>query len=254
MSGIKPYSTPLPEAISDHVEATVEVLGILDLVTDREEATYKVSTQFASLAQSGREGEAFWHLPSNERTLHTLANALDITVDFDPWPIHFMTISSNLMHIEDLAPRLSTTAEPCARLAVHNSNERLGPLFHFVGMPFDGGNARSVEITQLQAMDKAIADYEAEGHDDFTMSPLTAGDVMMIALIHHVKGQPSPLASYGHLRVAKAESYGGDGTTVGSIRLQHSYMGSLDGDFSGGRGNVFSGVGLSVGPKNTSQL
>jgi hypothetical protein len=110
-------------------------------------------------------------------------------------------------------------------------------------MPFD--DRYYGRKTQLKAINEAISDYGAEGHEGFAMTPLNAKAIVYIGLVRRIKGEPMPIEEGimldGTLRRMNVAGY----SAIGGVR---SYFGQLRlCAFSGNR-DPDVGVGLSVGP------
>jgi hypothetical protein len=246
-------------SISDHVDANVEALDTLGLVEDREQVTESVARDFEALNNSGRTGETYIALP---RGLITLEDLIDVSdsgnYDGKRYPESFVwhplwTPGNNrggykTEELDNLTFSVSDGNFPVhARLAVYGSECEEDPMLHFLNIPYKPEHSAYKRKTQLEAIDNAIAAYEAEGHEGFAMTPLNAKAIAYIGLVRRIKGEPMPLV-WGcmHDGTMRDMKTGPGGSEVGSIRFYEDEF-NLSATFGYARSDL--GVGLSVGPK-----
>lgn len=258
IEGLRTVPQPSEVNLSDQVGASVEALNILGLVEDRDQVTESVTAEFKSLSQSGRTGEAFVQLPRSVITLADLVHASDSAtysgdrqypetyVYRELWTPGFDKDGYKAEELDNLTLGGNGDFAPNARLAVHNPNSVQEPLLHFLDEPYDRKYAEKGQQTQLEAVEEAVKEYEAEGHETFEMTPLNAKAVAFIALTRRIKGETMPMA-WGFMRDATLPRKTVDGySLVGRVD-------SVGGKFIlyGSDGGAYSdhGVGLSVGSK-----
>jgi hypothetical protein len=263
IEGLRTAPQPVDIGMSDHVGATIEALNMLRLVEDTDRFTETVSVEFAALNQAGRTGEAFVQLPRGIITLGDLLAASDGAtyahektypksyVWHELWTPGTDPDGYKAEELDNIISAGVGNFAPHARLAVHNPANAQEPLLHFLDKPFDGRYAKRKEQTQLQAVDEAVKVYTAEGHQGFTMTPLNAKAVAMIALVRRIKGEAMPM-EWGFMRDATLTRRTVDGGSfVGDVDSHNGQLGLLG---SGGLAYSDRGVGLSVGPKELSPL
>ena len=260
IEGLKTIPIPQPNKVnlSDQVGASVEALNILGLVEDRDFVTESVTAEFGRLNQSGRTGEPFVQLPRSVISLADLVQASDNATYSDDrqypetvvyselWTPGFDKDGYTAEEVDNLTLGGNGDFAPHARVAVHNPASEQEPLLHFIGKPYDKKYAEKGQQTQLEAVEEAIKAYEAEGHEDFAMTPLNAKAVAFIALTRRIKGETMPI-SWGFMRDATlTRKEVGDYSLVGNVDFDGNKF-----NLHGSRGDAFSdnGVGLSVGSK-----
>lgn len=258
IEGLRTVPQPSEANLSDQVGVSVEALNILGLVEDNDLVTESVTAEFSKLGQSGRTGEAFVQLPRSVITLADLVKASDSAtysgdrqypetyVYRELWTPGFGKNGYSAEELDNLTLGGNADFTPHVRLAVHNSASEQEPLLHFLDKPYDKKYPKRGEQTQLGAVEEAVKAYDAEGHEDFTMTPLNAKAVAFIALIRRIKGETMPMA-WGFMRDATLprKEVGGD-SVVGGV------FSSGDGFYlnrSRGSADSDGGVGLSVGSK-----
>lgn len=258
IEGLRTAPQPSEVILSDHIGASVEALNILGLVEDRDQVTESVTVEFSALAKSGRTGEAFIQLPRDVITLGDLVSASDSATYADDrkypesyvylelWTPGFGAEGYKAEELDNLTLGDNGDFAPHARLAVHNPASDKEPLLHFLDMPFDDKYAKRKQQTQLDAVEEAVKAYEAEGHENFEMTPLNAKAVAFIALTRRIKGEAMPM-SWGFMRDATLPRKSLDGYSV--VGGADSVGDRFDLDGSDGDASSGSGVGLSVGPK-----
>lgn len=258
IEGLRTAPQPIDANISDQIGASVEALNILGLVENRDQVTESVTDEFRSLGHSGRTGELYIQLPRSVITLDSLVKASDSAtypsakqypesyVYRELWTPSYGSEGYKAEELDNLTLGSNGDFAPHARLAVHNPASEQEPLLHFLDKPFYAKYAKRKQQTQIEAVDQAVAAYEAEGHEDFEMAPLNAKAVAFIALTRRIKGETMPMA-WGYMRDATlprkevgGRSFVGDVCSCGG-RLE---LGGSDGGPDSG-----SGVGLSVGQK-----
>lgn len=262
IEGLRTAPQPVTEVnFNDHVGATVEALNVLGIIEDRDRVTDTVTKDFESLGASGRTGEAFIQIPRSLVTLEQLIDASDSATysnsrtypKSDVWKKLWIPGNDPNGYSADELDRLtldgSGNFDIHARLAIFGEEATKEPLLHFLNMPYDdyARDKWGGDQTQLEFIDKAIADYEAEAHEGFEMTPLNAKAVAMIALVRRIKGQTMPMA-WGYMRVAALTRKTVDGVScVGYVYSRRDHL-----RLRGSRGASSSsiGVGLSVGPKD----
>ncbi len=248
---------PKSANISDHVAANVEALDMIGLVEDRDQVTESVARDFEALTESGRTGESYIALP---RGLITLSGLIEVSdsgnYNGKEYPESYVWSSLwtpgtsrggyKADELDNLTFGGNVDFPVRARLAVHGNESQEEPLLHFLNKPFDEKYAQSGEQTQLEAIDKAVAAYEAEGHQDFAMTPLNAKGVAFIGLVRRIKGESMPF-EWGYMRdgTLRRKTVGGR-SVVGDVDSDGDefYLGGSDGGAGSG-----CGVGLSVGPR-----
>jgi hypothetical protein len=258
IEGLRTVPQPSEVSVSDQVGASVEALNMLGLVEDREQVTESVTAEFSKLNESGRTGEAFVQLPRSVITLADLVQASDgATYSGDRqypetyiyrelWTPGFDKDGYKAEELDNLTLGGNGDFAPHARLAVHNPASEQEPLLHFLSQPFDKEYAKKKEQTQLEAVEEAVKAYEAEGHEDFAMTPLNAKAVAFIALVRRIKGEAMPL-QWGFMRDATLPRKTVDGSSfVGYVYSDGAGLGLRGSDGDAGSD---LGVGLSVGPK-----
>ncbi len=257
IEGLRTAPQPLEMNISDEAGASVEALGILGLVQDRDQVIESVTAEFRTLGQSGKTGEPFIQLPRGIITLQGLITALDSatypgdrkypeTYVYDKlWTPGYDSDGYKESDLDNLELGQTCNWQAHARLAVHNPASEQEPLLHFLGQPYDKKYAESGQQTQVEAIAEVAQAYDVT-HEGFKMTPLNTKAVAMIALTRRIKGEAMPMA-WGFMRDATLPRRTVDGG---------SYVGSVDSIggqlyLRGSRGRAYSsgGVGLSVGPK-----
>jgi len=250
---------PVVANITDHLEANLEALRIIGMGGDWDKIRETVTAGFLALEGSGRTGEALIQIP---RRIITLQGLLDVTEGLryggkdypkakvwdNLWTPGTELNSYTAEELDNLTLGGDGDFEPQVRLAIYNesSDKRIEePLLHFLGQPYDVMYAKKGQLTQPEAITKAVKEYEAEeGHEDFAMSPLNAKAVAWIALVRHIKGEQMPM-NWGHMRDATLPPKRiSQKNCVGYI---FSCYGRLCLDKTGGGVDSTIGVGLSVG-------
>ncbi len=254
-------TTPQPREVSnvsDQVGASVEALEILGLVEDHDQVTESVTAEFTSLQSSGRTGETFIQLPRSVISLGDLVKASDSAtysgdrqypetyVYNELWTPGFDRNGYKAEELDNLTLGGNGNFAPHARLAVHNPASEQEPLLHFLSKPFDEKYAQKGEQTQLEAVEEAVREYEAEAHEGLAMTPLNAKAVAFIALTRRIKGEDMPI-TWGYMRDATLSRK----TVVGGSIVGFVLSSGDEFSLSGSSGDAYSnlGVGLSVGPK-----
>jgi hypothetical protein len=248
---------PISVILSNNVDTNVEALDTLGLVEDRDQVTESVTREFVALDHAGRTGEAYIALP---RGLITLEDLIDVSdsgnyngkryresyVYHELWTPGTIKGSYKADMLDNLTFGVSDGNFPVhARLAVHRGENQDERLLHFLNMPYDGAFARGRK-TQLEAIDEAITAYEAEGHEDFVMTPLNAKAIAYIGLVRRINGEYMPLER-GCMRdgTLRRKKVGGE-PVVGDVSFSGGRLLLV---YSDGYSDSKYGVGLSVGPK-----
>jgi hypothetical protein len=258
IQGLERSQAPVNSPATD-VEVMVDALERVGLVSDanRDEVKESTAADIAALESSG-DGQDYPWIPDELVTLDNVVYALD-TGEYQSGEEYVDTYVYNRLwtpgtdqdgySAEDLdkfdSERSGSGVLPHVRRALHNPSSKVDPKLHFLNQPFDEQYAEEGAETQLQAIAKAQAEYEA-AHEGFGMTPLNAKGVAMIALIQRIKGEDMPF-EYGWLNDATMprRTVVGD-SLVGDV---DSLDGQLRLDRSDGDAFPYDGVGLSVGPK-----
>ncbi len=258
IEGLRTIPQPSEVNLSNQVGASVEALNILGLVEDHDQVTESVTAEFSRLSQSGRTGEAFVQLPRSIITLADLVQASDSAtysgdrqypetyVYRELWTPGFDKGGYKAEELDNLTLSDNGSFAPHARLAAHNPASEQEPLLHFLGKPYDKKFGEKGEQTQLEAIEEAVKAYEAEGYEDFAMTPLNAKAVAFIALTRRIKGETMPIA-WGFMRDATLPRKEVDGYSV--VGHVDSVGDRFNLHRSFGDANSGGGVGLSVGSK-----
>lgn len=259
IEGLRTIPQPSEVSVSDQVGASVEALNLLGLVEDRDQVTESVTAEFSALSrQSGRTGEAFVQLPRSVITLGDLVKASDSAtysgdrqypethVYRELWTPGFDEDGYKAEELDNLTVSSNGNFAPHARLAVHNLASEQEPLLHFLDKPYDKKYAEKGQQTQLEAVEEAVKEYEAEGHETFEMTPLNAKAVAFIALTRRIKGETMPM-TWGFMRDATLPRKEVVGDSIVGV------VDSLSDEFrllrSGGNAYPREGIGLSLGSK-----
>ncbi len=260
--------TPKPN-VGDDIGANVEALRLSGLVDDSnsEDAARQVTTDFKRLGSLGIEGELFVAVSHRQLPLsHRISVLNGLTkakhgedhpdtyiyaplwvpstqeVSYDDEGNRFGSYDDELLGL--LGPEYDGKKwKAHGRLIIPNADSPDDPILHHLDKPFDDKYAEEGEETQLEAVAKQKAAFEAE-HPDANMNPFTARDVSFLALVRLIKGESMPL-KWGYMRDATLSRTTVDGVSiVGRVR---SYDDRLRLYRSAGRADSSVGVGVSVG-------
>lgn len=245
--------------IGDPAEVAVEALEMLGVISDRKQALKTVRADFVALDQSGVEGERYIQLPRRIINL----GGMTIVLDGDSYR-HGKTYPETFVHgklwtpgedpkgydADDIGNLERGVKDddwlPHARIAVKSGDNDLR---HFQDQPFDEEQAEEDQTTQMESFRRARQLYEAE-HEGFSMTPLNAEAVAMMALTCRIRddGTPMPIergtVRDATLPLAPIASIHAD-VAIGDMYTNGA--GVLHFDMNPGDAHPEAGIGLSVG-------
>lgn len=258
------YDYPLEASpvfnVSDDAGANVEAMRLSGLVDDanREQSLQAVTDDFTALGKLGVVGgELFVAVPHKQLPLSHRLDVLDSATKAKygsdhPKPYVYESLwvpgTQKGSYTDDMLGRLGPEYDgkqwtAHGRIIVPSTENSNEPILHHLNKPFDDKYARKGQETQLEALAKQKAEFEAE-HPEANLNPLTSRDVGFVALVRLIKGEPMPM-QWGFMRDGSLPRTEVDGdSVVGRVDSYDSRLG-LDGGY--GRAVSDRGVGVSVG-------
>lgn len=256
------YDRPLeviPEFnVTDDIGANVEAMRLSGLVDDaNREATLQAvaddfnNLDFNNLGRLDVAGELFVAIPQLQLPLSHRIDVLDGAtkakygkdhpkpyVDESLW----VPGTKNYSYTDEMLGRLGPEFDgkqwaAHGRLVIPNPDNPKEPMLHHLNKPFDGKYASKGQETQLEAIARQKADFEAV-RPEANLNPLTARDISFIALVRLVKGESMPM-EWGFMRDATLPRVDGD-SVVGRVNSDGSQLkldrsrGDADPSFGGG--------------------